>query len=226
MNRYPRQELFKKRVPIFRAVIGKEYTFMLPGKGALNPQFMFIATLLDYEVNGATLFADPPMRLRVRLAPEFQEAWGLDDPVLEWNNIRSSLPIYEVPESRTRRGFARNLVFANQGQLPPEMLGEIMKFVHPAFKGGPTGAIYESAKRNPKVIAYERARQARREADEALYAQKEEKERIHAEQERLTKEQEEMIEGLDPEEREAAVAMRGGRRRKTRRRRGVSRRRR
>lgn len=188
MDRYPREEIFKKRVPIFLAKTGKEYTFLLPGKRALDPKFMFLATLLEYDVPDATLFADPLMRLKVRLAPEFQEAWGLDSPVLEWTSVRSSLPIYEVPESRGRRDFAEKLARVAHAQgLPHEITAHIYTMqTGRKPRGYPKGAFDAS-----------RTRKTPQQSD-------------------LTREQDEFIEGLDPDEREAAAAMRGGRRRRSR----------
>lgn len=135
---YPTAELFKKRVNVERATKGKEYAFLLPGVERLDPSSLFFATLVDAKVSREGFAADPPMRLTVRVAPEVQEAWGLDTPVLEWEAVSSHLPIFEIPETRTRQAFAKNLALMNvKAKLPIELLGEVMKFAKPTFKGGP-----------------------------------------------------------------------------------------
>jgi hypothetical protein len=196
MDKYPEREIFQKRLPIFRAQIGKEYTFLLPGKQRLDPNYMFIATLLDYDINNDTLFAESPMRLKVRVAPEFQKAWGLDDPVLEWKSVGSRLPMYEVPESKERRDFAKKLALVAQKEgLPHEITAHIYSMqTGRKPKGYPKGA-FDAPRAH---VAEEKRREG---------------------QANLIQEQDAMIEGLDPEEREAAAAMRGGR--KSRRRRSL-----
>ncbi len=196
MDKYPEREIFQKRLPIFRAQIGKEYTFLLPGKSRLDPKYMFIATLLEYDINNDTLFAESPMRLKLRVAPEFQKAWGLDDPVLEWKSVGSRLPMYEVPESKERRDFAKKLALVAQKEgLPHEITAHIYTMqTGRKPKGYPKGAFDA-----PRAYV---AEEKRREG-----------------QANLIQEQDEMIEGLGPEEREAAAAMRGGR--KSRRRRSL-----
>lgn len=199
MSDYPLKEVFQKRVFIQAATPGTEYTFLLPGKAMVNPVYMFIATLLEAEIDYATLLTVPFMRLKVRLAPEFQKAWGLDDPVVEWESVPSNLPIFEVPKTRVHRDFAKKLALMNaSAQLPIEMLGELMKFVNADFKGGP----YPER-------AFATAR----------------KDAMREKQAELIRQQKDFIASLPPGEREAAAASLGGRRKKTRRRRQKSRRR-
>jgi hypothetical protein len=198
MDKYPVKEIFQKRIPIYRAQIGKEYTFLLPGKSRLDPKYMFIATLLEYDTYNNSIFADPPMRLKVRVAPEFQKAWGLDDPVLEWKSIGSSLPIYEVPESKERREFAKKLALVSQKEGLPHEITALMYTMQTGRKpkGYPKGAF---------------------DAPRAYVAEEKRKEAMREGQANLVREQDEMIEGLGPEEREAAAAMRGGRKSRRRR---------
>jgi hypothetical protein len=204
MDKYPEREIFQKRLPIYQAQIGKEYTFLLPGKSRLDPKYMFIATLLEYDTYDNSILAEPPMRLKVRVAPEFQRAWGLDDPVLEWRSVGTRLPIFEVPESKERREFAKKLALVAQKEgLPHEITAQIYTMqTGRKPKGYPKGAF---------------------DAPRAYVAEEKRKEAMREGQANLVREQEEMIQGLDPEEREAAAAMRGGR--KSRRRRSTRRRR-
>lgn len=134
------EELLAKPTNLWRAEIGKEYAFHLPGsslKGnVLDPKKIFFATLLEREEKD-TLFSDGRVDLKVKVDPEFAKAWGLDNPVLEWKTIVPPR-MWEVP---AKHAFARNLILLNESaepefKLPLEMLGEIRKFQDPTWKPG------------------------------------------------------------------------------------------
>lgn len=81
------------------------------------------------------------------------------------------------PDIRVLPAFSKKLALLNtKANLPPEMLGEIMKFNRPGFKGKSTKALLEAASKNPAVIEHERQKEEQRKTDEATRVQKEEDE--------------------------------------------------
>lgn len=82
-----------------------------------------------------------------------------------------------TPDIRFFPAFSKSLALLNtKANLPPEMLGEIMKFKQPGFKGNSTKPLLEAARKNPAVIEHERQKEEQRKADEATRVQKEEDE--------------------------------------------------
>ena len=85
---------------------------------------------------------------------------------------RETASVHTVPDA-----FAEKLAVLNtKMQLPAGVLGEIMKFKKPSFKGGPTAALEKAVAASPAAKAYEQAKKEQRKTDDATRVQKEEDE--------------------------------------------------
>lgn len=114
---------------------------------------------------------------------------------------REVASVYAVPDA-----FAKNLAVMNTTmQFPAGVLGEVMKFKNPKFKGGPTAALEKAVAASPASKEYEQKKEAQRKTDEATRVQKEEDED-------------------EARSREAIAAMKAGRSARRRRRSSTSRR--
>lgn len=190
------EDLFANEVSFETAIPGKEYAFLLPGK-RLDPAYLFLATLLELEQHVSTKWP-PPIRLKLRLAPEYQRAWQLNDPI--WELPRTyPLRMFEISDLLERSKLAEKLARVAQSQGIPH---ELTAIIFEQATGRKPKGYPKHAFTGPREVFAEQAKTEAKKED----------------QERRTKEQEEMIESLSPEEREVAVAMRGGTRRRRRRR--------
>lgn len=141
--------------PWHKLIRGKEYTVVDATQGAVVGTGVFRGVVKRWKDRGVSLRFD-----------------GIRDTVYV-----STDPDYPSLEYHFQPGFAKKLALVNtKANLPPEMLGEIMKFKQPDFKGKSTKALLEAARKNPAVIEHERQKEEQRKADEATRVQKEEDE--------------------------------------------------
>jgi hypothetical protein len=144
--------LVGKKVFVTRTTPDKTYIIALPGVDVIPPDKLFRGTILEYKIDESKpMTAKMTMYVKIRVDRETQERWGLDDPILEWEDTRADLPIYEtVP----RRDFAKGLaqVNAKKAHLPIELLGEIMRYEVPNARPGPhPGSKYAGTRRKKKL---------------------------------------------------------------------------